>query len=154
MRSHDILDRRAFIPLFIAIALGASACGGNSSKKSEQGDVNKVTRSAREDGNSKAPSIEVTYYPNGTRSINIKQTDSTETGVGYGNPTANLVVIQECDSGDLVEANVEYSDSSTSDTYQRTPNYPACDNGTLTPEDFVLNSSETIVPPAKAKSIG
>jgi hypothetical protein len=116
------LNKLAAIGSSIALGIGATACGSESTAKHQKPKARQAEISTK-------------YFPNGTRELKVSGSISDDLN-GLSHKAYPKSILQFCDGHDLVEETLEpYKDQGTS--IERTVDYPACVNdGILTPADF------------------
>ncbi len=115
----ELLKPLKYVGLVVVLGAGAVACSGSEKQDSSES----ATVTTLPTG---SVSVHAEYFANGTRKLLF-----SGDGSKYQSP-----IFEFCDGPDLVEqADVAYTDL-TNPTL-RSVNHPACDDGQLTPEDFV-----------------
>lgn len=133
----------------LVMGLGATACGSKSDSSS--GSTSKHRHTQPHPSSPNVPNIQVRYFPNGSRELNVSNFDSSKFAGGsdeYCEDGEGCMdnLYEWCDGKDLVEEILfgQSLDDAAAQA-QRLPNYPACADGRLTPSDFPATPSETVV---------
>lgn len=114
------LSARRIATASIPLALLLAGCGSYEDENSSTDRVESANPSNGED-----IYLEAVYHQNGTRTLRYRNQDYS-----YAD------IFQACDGKDLLEQTEDFGKSGNAP--ERTVDHPACADGVLTPDDFVV----------------